>query len=364
MENDTDNDIRAAMAQLEAAPAAPVAVVETPPPADPVVQDPANVATQPGQARDEHGRFVTAEQTPPADPVVPAAPAQVPEQAPPGDTAGVPLDPAKPPSAWRPEAKAKWETLPPDLREEIVRREQATHQGYEKLKEQGKNAQYVYDHIGQYVEYTNTLNKHPLQYLDEVVSMEKALSQGNPAQKMETVLQICEQYGVPFKQILDQATGGKLAEMLAQAHAQHKTPPKVDPAIQKQLDDLRRFQEQTLEQQAKTQLDAMLADAASYPFLAEVQDTMAQLIERGHATDFKAAYEQAVWTNPELRARAIAFAAPKPDPVAARQAAAAAVTAPAAAGATVVTGNPVADADSTDAAIRAAMAQLAANGRA
>src|SRR5690606_19598689 len=149
------------------------------------------------------------------------------------------LDPAKPPQGWRPEMREKWSSIPEDIRQEIIRREEASAAGVAKLRAQFEPAENLYGAVLPHAGYLQQINANPIQYVDSLIRTERTLSTGNPAQRMETILQLADQYQIPFRQALDSAMGGKLNDMLRQAHEQHKTPPQLPPEVMRELQEAR-----------------------------------------------------------------------------------------------------------------------------
>lgn len=314
-----------------AAPAATAATVPTPPPGGPPA--PAGAA--------------------------PAAPATPPAATPPGTLA---LDPSKPPSAWTPGMKAKWDSLPEDARVEITRREEASARGVAQLKQHYEPMEQLYKGVvHDNMQYFEHIQTEPLDYFQNLMNYEQQLTLGNPAQKMQTLLDLADMYQIPLRQVIDTAMNGQLNNVMAQAHQQHKTPPQIPLEIQRELAEARRFQADQASQAADAELQEFLADGQK-PFFDEVKDKMADLIEKGVCEDFQSAYDMAVWQNPTLRARVIAQGNGQQQlsGIAARQAAAAAVSTPSAASVVApVVANPN---ESTEDAVRRAWAAAATPG--
>lgn len=335
----TEDDIRASMGALESGAEAG-SIIETVP--DPAPADDG----QPAVARDEHGRFASREApgAPPAvDPATgtgqPAsgAPAVAPDA--PG-AAGQPavqptaesgiFDHTKPPSGWTADMKAKWDSVPEDVRKEITRREEASYQGFEKFRKQMEPAQQVFEAVSQHGDYLAQIQREPAGYISDLMETERFLTTGNPVQKLEKLLEVADTYGVPLRQIMDKSMGGQLAALIAEGHQNYKTPPAVPPEIMRELNQLRA--QQTSAQQAafEAELEGMRANTAEFPLLQEAFDGMHDALEKGRASTFKEAYEYAVWTNPDLRAKAITAVAPAQpaSQLQQRQAAAASASAP------------------------------------
>lgn len=371
---DSSSDVQAAFAAAAAnptpsEPSAPAVVVG--------VDEPLVPAT----ARDEAGRFAPKN---PASPAVPGAPGDTPTgvgatATPPGQPGAAPeagttppaatqpaavdpnapqiFDKAKPPSAWTPEMKAKWETLPEDIRAEVTRREEASYQGFEKFRKQAEPALQIYDQVSRHGDYFNHIQKNPQEYLAEVIESEKALALGNPAQKLEQLLDIADGYGIPVRQILDDALKdvGGIDKMLQEGHAHHKSPPRLPPEVQRELNEARQWRESQMAETAQREVERMGADKVKYPLFEEARESMAAIMGSGVVKSLDEAYELAIFKNPELRSKAFAIqnGAAQQNGVAQRQQAAAAVASP---GATAAVPPKPADADeSTEDTIRRLM---------
>lgn len=322
-----------------------------------------------GPKRGPDGKFVKKDD-------VPDAPEDAPDDAPPAPTGeddaekppkapkedapdGLALDPSKPPQGWRPDAKAKWDSIPEDIRREIIRRESDSAAGVAKLRKQYEPAERLYNEVAKHAPYFQKIQQNPIEYIDQLVQTEQTLNTGNPAQRMETILNLADQYGVPMRQALDSAMGGKLNNFIQQAHQQFKSPPNLPPEIQRELQEARRFREQITNNAAQAELQAFMDTQPEY--FEEVKEDMAKLLETGVCDSYKDAYETAVWRNPEIRQREIERhqAQNRQQALKQRQQAAAAVRPPS--GAPLVTGADGKEPQTTEDAVRAAF--VAAQGR-
>lgn len=360
----TNDDIAAAIASLSgdqpnAQPAAPAASTQ-----DQVSHQPSQQID--GQPRDPNGRFTAASPAAPAATGAPPA-AGAPTAAtptpdapsvaapaagdPPAPAAGaaVQLDITKPPSGWSQGSKDKWMSIPEDLRQEIIKREEAGASGVAKLRQQHEPAEKLYAVAKANEGYFQHIKTSPEEYLSGIMQTEQTLALGNPAQKMSTLLQIADDYGVPLRQILDSATGGQFAAMLQQSHQYHHTPAQLPPEYQQQFTALQQQNEQMMASIADAELKQF--QSKERPFYEEVREEMANLIEKGLAEGYEDAYERAIWTNPEIRARLLAQqnGQQQQNGVAARQAAAAAAAAPQSAS---LVAPVIPDDESTEATVR------------
>ena len=292
----------------------------------------------------------------------PAPPQDVPPagEQPPDDS--VHFDPAKPPSSWRKEAKDKWNSIPEDIRQEITRREEATALGVQKLMQQYEPMQEVYNALTPYSGYFQHIQADVPAYLASMMNAEQTLRLGNPAQKMEMVLSMADAYGIQLRQVIDQAMGGKLQEVMQQAHQHHQTPNPVPPEIMRELNDHRQWRAQMEDTAASDELAAFAAEPG-HEFLDHVREDMANLLEAGVVETYQDAYDLACFRNPEVRAGVQARQAGEAQltGVKARQAAAAAVVAPSGAPLVTSTDEPK-DAEDTYEAVRRAWNAAASGG--
>lgn len=287
-----------------------------------IAAQPADTPAPRDDGRNANGTFAPASPTAPAAPGQPAgtpgtgaatptpsgqpgaagAAPGVPGAAPAG---GVVLDPSKPPQGWRPETKEQWGTIPENIRTEIIRREEDQARGVERLRKYYEPMEQLYGNVAQHAPYFAQIQRDPGEYMQEVIQLEQSLTLGNPAQKLEVMLDIGDKYGIPMRQIINASMNGQLNESLRQAHLMHRTPPPVPPQVARELAELR---------QLSTSAETMAAETAFNDFIAtnpplfneEVSEAMEKLIEKGLAETFQEAYDLAIWRNPTWRQQAAA----------------------------------------------------------
>jgi hypothetical protein len=204
--------------------------------------------------------------------------------------------------------KEKWQTIPEDVRGEITRREQDMAAGVQRLNQQYEPLRQIGGAIEAFNPYFAHIQKPPQQYLKELIPIEQTLALGNPAQKLEMLLNVADKYGVPMRNVLDKAMGGQLKESLAESHQKFGTPPTLPPQVEQELSTLRNQLNNITNTAAKNELDTFMADTEAHPFFADVQDGMVKLLESGACTTYQEAYDISVWRSPDLRARLAAQA--------------------------------------------------------
>lgn len=285
----------------------------------------------PGPVRGPDGKFQPKQ---PAQPPVPPAPQPVGGPPAPPVAEELKFDPAKPPAAWTPQMKEKWPKIPEDIRQEITRREEATAVGVQRLQQHYEPMEQIYNTVLPYEQYFEHIQEDPREYITSMINAEQTLRLGNPAQKIEMILALADTYGVPMRTALDSAMGGKLGDLMAEAHQFHKTPTPVPPQIMRELQEARQYKEQIEDYAASSELQQFAAEPG-HEYLEQVRDDMANLIEGGYAATYQDAYDLALWRNPQLRPVYIQqqtqAQTAQPTPIQTRQRAAAAIVAPASA---------------------------------
>jgi hypothetical protein len=218
------------------------------------------------------------------------------------------LDPAKPPQGWTAPMKEKWASIPEDIRGEITRREQDMAAGVQRLNQQYEPLRQVGSALQAYDPYFQHIQKPPQQYLQELIPIEQTLALGNPAQKLDMLLNVADKYGVPIRNVLNQAMGGKLGEAITESHKSFGSPTPIPPQVQQELVTLRTQMDNIQNLAAKSELDTFIADATNHPYFDNVREDMAKLLETGACTTYQEAYDISVWRNPDLRAHVLAQA--------------------------------------------------------
>ena len=302
-------------------------------------ETPADPAT-PAKARDESGKFVKADKTAKiGTKPVSAKPASLAtdEPHPPGgqgaDEAqplpslagepaptlpdGRPIDLSRPPSSFKPAAKAVWAQVPEAVRADIYRRESEHHAGYRGIKESADFGQSMKAVIDPYMALITNEGGTPDRAVASLLQTAATLRMGTPQQKQAAVMAIVRQYGVE----LPQAQPPQL-DANGQPITPQQPPQFLDPRVDQILGSLQAQERERQEQANRQSNDAterFLATKSedgqpAYPFVDNVlQDMISRTSEirrnspaLSHEDVLKQAYEAAVWANPETRAVLIA----------------------------------------------------------
>jgi hypothetical protein len=222
------------------------------------------------------------------------------------------------PASWRKDLQAKWATVDPELRAEIVKREADVAKGFEKY--QGFRAhEPVLDWVKQVAP---QYGMNDVQVVMSWAQTQEALL--DPARKQQTIMALARQYGVDLTPQVPQA-------QTQQPVQPGQEPAWVDPdvaALKQQLAEVTNWKTQFEQQQAQqyqqqvqqvqTQKLSLIDQFASEksqdgqplrPHLETVMPQMARLIADIKAANpsipdqeaLQQAYDNAVWGNPATR---------------------------------------------------------------
>ena len=221
------------------------------------------------RARDEAGRFTKAERD-----------AQAAATAP---------EPAKTrpprPSSWKKDYQEKWDQMvdnDPDMANYLLEREQQYAKGVSTYKTEADRAREFYQLLEPHSPRFQQYGVEPTQYLGRLLEIDNVLASGTPQQKLALLQGIASAVGVAeYMNGGQQPQGGYV-------------PPELMNTVTHLQNRLQSFEaQQARAEQARInrEIDVFAENA---PYLDEVKDDMAQLLETGLASDLQSAYEKAV----------------------------------------------------------------------
>lgn len=259
-------------------------------------------AAQEERARDENGRFASKEAEKETKTEEKAPEQKEPEKAPettekaPEQQEEKEADPtilsvAKAPSSWSPKVREQWNTLPEDVRKEIIRREEAAVVGVRRMQEEFAPVRQFTESLAPFLQDAAQNGFDPGQLVRNTLAAERALRSGDINSRFNALLSIADQYGLPLRQALNSAAG---QQILPEAPQQ----PQLPPEVARELEESRRWREQQSAQSYEQQISQF---AQNKEFFEDVRGTMADMIDSGLATSLEDAYEKATWAHPEVR---------------------------------------------------------------
>jgi len=255
------------------------------------------VAQPVGQPTGEPGKQEAPRQDAKGSPDQPKPASPVPAGTPTAPAASPGTTELKAPSQWKPAVREKWNGLPREVQEEILRRESDSMRLIGSVGQKIKFADSVAKEIEPFSERLERNGATREAFLGDVFSTVKTLSSGSPQERAEVVANIVQSYGIDLR-VLDSVLTQRISapppdprvvEAQRRAYA-------AESLLAKQRDTL----EQGTQQEAVTTLQQFAADAKN-EFFDDVRDMMADLIESGRAKTLDEAYTASVWANPDTR---------------------------------------------------------------
>jgi hypothetical protein len=198
-----------------------------------------------------------------------------------------------PPPGFSPTAKAEWAKVPPSVQQAIAKREQEVDKGFKK-----------YAGLDQYVQMAQQSGTNLPEALQRYVAAEQLLEKD----PISGIRWLCKNYNIDPRQLIGP---GQQPAQQPQPNGQQPQPgqqpypgfdfrQQLDPIV-KQVNDL--TQMITGEQQNKVlgEVDSFFKDTKSHPYVENVAEDMARLLQAGVFKTLQEAYDAACWNNEEVR---------------------------------------------------------------
>lgn len=219
----------------------------------------------------------------------------------------------RPPSTWRPTARAEWAKLPEGVRAEIHRREADFLSGQSQLLPDAKFGSAMQKVIEPYRMLIEAENGTPERAVADLMRTAAIFRVGTPQQKYQAIADIARQFG------LDLRVFGAQPEQ--QGNSQGRPQPQPQQFQDPRVDQLLAHMRQTETARAQREQQDMEATVTRWmnetdekgeprrPYLGDVINEMSALIPQlrqadptlTHAQALEAAYERAIWAHPEIR---------------------------------------------------------------
>ena len=200
----------------------------------------------------------------------------------------------KAPAQWKPAVREKWNALPREVKEEIIRREGDSMRLIGSVGPKIRLADEVGQHLSEFLPQLQQAGIQPSAFIGDLFASVKALSKGNPMERAETIANIVQSYGVDLK-VLDHVLTQRI-----QAGPNDAAARRAMAQAQAVLQQQKQGQQQQTEVQTQKALAAFAADP-KHEFLDDVRDLMADLIEAGRAKTLEDAYAAAIWAHGDTR---------------------------------------------------------------
>jgi hypothetical protein len=260
-----------------------------------------------GRTRDATGRFARGKAAastgaPKAGqasaPVAPAPGVGTTTQAPaPGTQASTPAPKYKAPQSWKPELREKWGGLPPELQEEIDRRERDHAKNLQEMAQVRQWHQQLQQTISPYQAMLRARGQNPVEAIGSALQTVYALESAPQHLRAREAAKLIRTLGVDIE-ALDAALAGE--EQPAQHGGQSQLDPQaiVQQAKQELMAELEQRRAAAAQQSIAQEIQEF---AQASEFFEDVRPMVAALMRGPNPIDLKAAYEQACWASPEVR---------------------------------------------------------------
>lgn len=275
-----------------------------------------------GRVRETNGRFAPnapaqaapdASGKPPPPAIGKDAPANAQRQpnapAAPPDPAGAPQI-LRPPASWKPQTRELWSKLPPEVQQEVARRETEVART---LKESARSRDAVSQMQGVLAPYAHNLaasGSDAIGAIQNFFRADNTMRHGSVAEKAQIAANIIKQYGIDIA-TLDQVLAGqvpqddpntKMADQLRREMQQQLQPVM---GFFNQLQGQRQQAMQRINEDAGSQVETFAQDAA-HEFFDDVREDMADIIDmytaRGASISLQDAYDRAIKLHPQIGA--------------------------------------------------------------
>lgn len=202
------------------------------------------------------------------------------------------IDEVKAPSSFTGAVKTKWAQLPPDIQQELIKRDQDFHKkltGQDEHRDFGKKVNEI---ITPYMATIRAEGADAPQAIASLLNMAHVLRAGTPQQKSDLLLRTAQHYGVDLRQATQQAQNPVHPALQQIMQEQHN--------LKAQLEHERALKKQQEDAGIQEQIKTFAAEPGREHFEI-VKAHMASLLQSGLARDLPDAYDQAVYANPQTR---------------------------------------------------------------
>lgn len=240
----------------------------------------------------------------PAKPAEAAKPAAEPEK--PNPEAAKPAKVA-PPQSWKAEAKAKWDSLPPEVQSYVAEREAEAHKQISTLGERAKAADRLQELFAPHIERVPR-DTTPAQYVEYLLAADAELTK-SPA---DFIKRVADHYKVDLNQFVTDPKALSDPQS-AQWEAKFNALQAKNEALERRLGEVgqavigrEQAERAAREQQYQKTVDEFAASKSDWKEVAPYIEALIEQHIRNNPTAspqdiLKSAYEAAQWANPTTR---------------------------------------------------------------
>lgn len=214
-------------------------------------------------------------------------------------------DGTKPPISWKPEAKAVWDKLPLDVKQDVVRREKEIQQYISQNDHHRKFTEGFQQVTRPFAHLIQAQGSTPLAAVKNLMSTAAGLTVGTAQQKAAIVAEIIGNYGVDIA-TLDDILSGKGGQPVAHQNGAGAISPQLAQMLQPVMGFMNEVQQAKQQRQERMQYEAvqLVEENSTLPYFDDLREDMADLMDmaakRGVEMTIDQAYDKAVALNPEI----------------------------------------------------------------
>lgn len=284
--DDIGADFREALSSLrEEAPPDP-----TPPPE----AAPEQPEAESGPARDEQGRFASKPKT--ESPPVPKTEGQAEPEAKPASAEAAPVSP---PRSWKPEAKAAFLALPPEVQKQVIESQAEIDKQAQDFTPKAQRLEQLEALIAPHKE------RWALNGVSETQAIQQLLAASDYLERdpVNAIHYLMRSTGVTLQHLTGQGGQQPAQQQPQGAHPLERQVQQITQYLTQQQQEANRQKEAEKHEQesaVQSEIDAFASDPKNVYF-DNVKEDMAILIRAGRAKDLSEAYDMAIWARPDIR---------------------------------------------------------------
>jgi len=210
----------------------------------------------------------------------------------------------KAPQSWKPAERAKWATLDPTVRQEVMRREREITKTLGETAQARQFTNAFSQAVQPYAARIASMNVHPIQAVQELLKTDHILSTAPMTQRAGMIAKLIKDYGVDIRE-LDSVLSGQPQTDPVQSQVDKLLAQKLAPYenFMRQQEQMTQQQQQQTDSQIQQSLTSMSEDP-KFNYFDDVRHEMGDIIElsakRGVYLTLEQAYNKAVSLNPEI----------------------------------------------------------------
>jgi hypothetical protein len=202
------------------------------------------------------------------------------------------------PQAWKPATREKWAALPPEVQQEVIRRERETTATLAESAEARKSWDSFRQAVAPYEGQIRAEGSDPVRAAASLFQTAQALRTAPPQHKAQLVASMVRTFGVPID-ALDAALAGQAPPQQSQ---QAFDPNALSQQVTNQV--LQQLQQHRAQAAAKEVAEEIETFSQTHEFFEDVREDMADLLDmaskRGVRLTPEDAYKKAIALHPDV----------------------------------------------------------------